>query len=91
MSTFENKNSVRTIETEIVQKLKNNEARPKFTGSYSKKKTCSSVSTSSLRLYYPYLLYSLLKLIAIKQHAIETRGQSTLFHCACTNTMNHIW
>ena len=38
MSTFENKNSVRTIETEIVQKLKNNEARPKFTGSYSKKK-----------------------------------------------------
>ena len=34
MSTFKNKNSLRTIEAQIVQKLKNNEARPKFTGSY---------------------------------------------------------
>ena len=40
MSTFEHKNSLRTIEAQIVQKLKNNEARPKFTGSY-KKKACS--------------------------------------------------
>ena len=38
MSTFKNKNSSRTIEAQIVQKLKNNEARPKFTGSYKKKK-----------------------------------------------------
>ena len=38
MSTFKNKNSVRTIEAQIVQKLKNNEARPKFTGSYKKKR-----------------------------------------------------
>ena len=38
MSTFKNKNSVRTIEAQIAQKLKNNEARPKFTGSYKKKK-----------------------------------------------------
>ena len=38
MSTFKNKNSLRTIEAQIVQKLKNNEARPKFTGSYKKKK-----------------------------------------------------
>ena len=37
MSTFEHKNSLRTIEAQIVQKLKNNEARPKFTGSYKKK------------------------------------------------------
>ena len=36
MSTFEHKNSLRTIEAQIVQKLKNNEARPKFTGSYKK-------------------------------------------------------
>ena len=28
MSTFKNKNSLRTIEAQIVQKLKNNEARP---------------------------------------------------------------
>ena len=38
MSTFEHKNSLRTIEAQIVQKLKNNEARPKFTGSYKKKR-----------------------------------------------------
>ena len=38
MSTFKNKNSLRTTEAQIVQKLKNNEARPKFTGSYKKKR-----------------------------------------------------
>ena len=37
MSTFKNKNSLKTIEAQIVQKLKNIEARPKFTGSYKKK------------------------------------------------------
>ena len=36
MSSFKNKNSLRTIETQIVQKLKNNEARSKFTVSYKK-------------------------------------------------------
>ena len=47
MSTFKNKNSVRTIEAQIVQKLKNNEARPKFTGSYKKKRVACF-------LYQPY-------------------------------------
>ena len=37
MGTFKNKNSLRTIEAQLAQKLKNNEARPKFTGSYIKK------------------------------------------------------
>ena len=37
MSTFKNENSIRTIEAQIVQKLKNNEAQSKFTGSYKKK------------------------------------------------------
>ena len=41
MSTFKNKNSLRTIEARIVQKLKNNEARRKFTGSYKKKRVVS--------------------------------------------------
>ena len=41
MSTFKNKNSLRTTEAQIVQKLKNNEARPKFTGSYKKKSVYS--------------------------------------------------
>ena len=38
-------NNLRTIEAQTVQKLKNNEARPKFTGSYKKKKR---VDTSAL-------------------------------------------
>ena len=37
MSTFKNKNSLRTTEAQISKKVKNNEARPKFTGSYKKK------------------------------------------------------
>ena len=41
MNTFKNKDSLRTVGAEIVQKLKNNEARPKFTGSY-KNKACIS-------------------------------------------------
>ena len=35
-----NKNKLRTIEAQIVQKRKDNEPRPKSTGSY-KKKACS--------------------------------------------------
>ena len=31
-----NKNNLRTIKAQIVQKLKSDEARPKFTGSYKK-------------------------------------------------------
>ena len=37
MSTFQHKNSLRTIEAQIVQKLKNNEARPKFISSIKKR------------------------------------------------------
>ena len=48
MSTFKNKNSLRTIEAQIVQKLKNNEARPKFNGSY-KKRACSLLPISTLQ------------------------------------------
>ena len=47
MSTFKNKNSLRTIEAQIVQTLKNNEARPKFTGSSKKKRVACF-------LYQPY-------------------------------------
>ena len=46
MSTFRNKNSLRTIEAQIVQKLKNNVARPKFTG-YYKKKACNKTSLTT--------------------------------------------
>ena len=38
MNTFKNKNSLRTTEAQIVQKVENNEARPKCTGSYKKKR-----------------------------------------------------
>ena len=47
MSTFKNMNSLKTIEAQIVQKLKNNEAQPKFTGSYKKKRVACF-------LYQPY-------------------------------------
>ena len=50
MSTFKNKNSLRTIEAEISQKLKNNGARPKLTGSYIKKKACNQSRKLSTQL-----------------------------------------
>ena len=49
MSTFKNKNSLRTIEAQIVQKLKNNEARPKFTASYKKKRVAVVEGSCSRR------------------------------------------
>ena len=61
MSTFKNKNSLRTIEAQIVQKLKNNEARPKFTGSYRKsvymnyKVSCPCFLAQLVKLF-PFLL-----------------------------------
>ena len=45
MSTFQNKNSLRTIEAGISYKIENNEAQPKITGSY-KKKACRRKSQS---------------------------------------------
>ena len=36
MSTFKNKNRLRTIKADISSEIKNNEARPKFTGCYKK-------------------------------------------------------
>ena len=53
MSTFKNKNSLRTIEAQIVQKLMNNEARPKFTGSYKKKKSVYA----SWQLNFEFFMY----------------------------------
>ena len=52
MSTFKNKNSLRTIEAQIVQKRKNNEARPKFTGSYKKKRVLPLCLSCTLSLYF---------------------------------------
>ena len=46
MSAFKNKNSLRTIEAEVSSKVKNNEARPKFTGSYNKKRLQLLVSAA---------------------------------------------
>ena len=57
MSTFKYKNSLRTIGAEISEKVKNNEARPEFTGSY-KKKACIDVSewiTGSVADYFSNL------------------------------------
>ena len=54
MSTVKNKNSLETTEAQIAQKLKNNEARPKFTGSYKKKRVCGERANE--RLSVPTLL-----------------------------------
>ena len=48
MSTFKNKNSVRTIEPQIVQKVKNNEDRRKFTGSYKKKRVYKNIALNDM-------------------------------------------
>ena len=53
MSIYEHKNSLRTIEAQIVQKLKNNETRAKFTGPYKKKRVLSCCKNLSLRYIYP--------------------------------------
>ena len=42
MRTFKTKNSLRTIEAEISKKVKKNEARPNFNGSYKKINACKS-------------------------------------------------
>ena len=53
MSTaFKIKNSLRTIEAQIVQKFKNNEARPKCTGSY--KKACIDTNITIIMPYNNY-------------------------------------
>ena len=49
MSNFKNKNSLRTIEAEISSRVKNNEARPKFTGSYKKSVYTGSHRQSSMK------------------------------------------
>ena len=58
MSTaFKNKNSLRAIEAQIVQKLKNNEARQKFSGSY-KNKSVYEVLRPRPRVSYPKIFES---------------------------------
>ena len=52
MSTFQNKNSLKTIEAKISCKIENNEARPKFTDSY-KKKVCRRKSQSPCSAWFP--------------------------------------
>ena len=56
MGTFKNKNSLTTIEAQIVQKLKNNEARPKFTGSSYKKKRVHAFFFIRTSKFWPSLV-----------------------------------
>ena len=51
-----NKNSLRTIEAQFVPKRKNNEARPKFTGSYKTKR----VYSHTFPLFPTFLLFIVL-------------------------------
>ena len=54
MSTFKNKNSLRTVEAQTTQKLKNNETWPKFTGSYKKKARTLVLESRSLIYFTQY-------------------------------------
>ena len=48
MSTFQNKNSLRTIEAEISYRIENNEVRPKFTVLARKKRVEEKVNRQRL-------------------------------------------
>ena len=55
MSIFKTKNNLRTGEAQIVRKFKNNETRPKFTGSY-KKKACIFKTVIKLLNFEPFTI-----------------------------------
>ena len=57
MNTFKHKNSLRTIEAEISKKVKKNEARPKFTGSYKKKRVCLCLKRKNTVFFGYHVLY----------------------------------
>ena len=61
--TMLNKNSLRTIEAQIVQKLKNNTPRPKFIGSYKKK---SAVLYILFALLLPMAIFSQMQRVIFK-------------------------
>ena len=67
-----NKNNLKTIEAQIVQKLKNNEPRPKFTGSYKKKRVPQGT-----------LLAPLLLLLFLDDIETNTDSQMPLFADDC--------
>ena len=67
MSTFKNKNSLRTIEAEISLKVKNNEARPKFNGSYEKKR--ADLKHFYFALFFYLDLYIFQCLISLLDHS----------------------
>ena len=54
--TFKNKNSLRKIEAQIAQKLKNNEAQPNFAGSYKKKCVHPVLANSQSILFAAFTL-----------------------------------
>ena len=62
--TMLNKNSLRTIEAQIVQKLKNNTPRPKFIGSYKKKKR--AVLYILFALLLPMAIFSQMQRVIFK-------------------------
>ena len=66
---METRTILRTIEAEIMQKLKNNEARPKFTGSYKKKRVELECLTSAFSKRYMTLYRGNLK------HILQLLGQ----------------
>ena len=82
MSTFKNKNSLRTSEAQIVQKLKNNEARPKFTGSYKKKKKRVYQSYRSDCYHTAFrIIYAIMNIFQVGKTAKALDSDSVCHRC----------
>ena len=88
MSTFKNKNSLRTIEAQIMQKLKNSEARPKFTGPYQKACCLEQFEVSLRKRFCQSLVFTCAEKTSAETNAKATSlliGRYTLFFFIRTN------
>ena len=65
-----NKNNLRTIEAQTVKKPKNNEARPKFTGSYKKKKRVHEIY-GKLPVFLKYIISHLVIFLCTIMHHLS--------------------
>ena len=80
------KNKLRTIEAQIVQKLKNNEAQPKFTGSYKKRHVVfTSLSQRCHNHSYPSAVTTT-AIPALSQPLLSQRCHNHCYPSAVTTT-----
>ena len=72
--------TLRTIEAQIVPKLKNNEARPNFTGSYKKKRGITQPRIQTHETFWPChaVCCSLIGDSDTEQHCVQSVPQDEL-------------